>query len=156
MLVTTKLKIWHQCWINVTVVFISCILYSLLFFQCFVYYRHLCYQHLLCHTLYQYLSEFLKKHSISATSCFRETFPATIPNAVVSCTQGNITCTVQCNSGHVFSDGNTTREYSCTGFNVWTPYHSLVTHVFVSSQCTWTCTIIRGHLTFKTRVLKVQ
>ncbi|CAG2242592.1 unnamed protein product [Mytilus edulis] len=58
----------------------------------------------------------------SANACFRESFPVSIPNAAaVTCTSGNISCTVTCNSGFVFFDGNTTKTYDCTGQNIWLP-----------------------------------
>ncbi|KAK3091097.1 hypothetical protein FSP39_017083 [Pinctada imbricata] len=58
---------------------------------------------------------------VISNKCFRETFPQTIANADVSCTTGNITCTVVCRSGHVFPDGTRTQDYTCTGLNSWSP-----------------------------------
>ncbi|CAG2228063.1 unnamed protein product [Mytilus edulis] len=57
-----------------------------------------------------------------ADACFKESFPVSVPNAApVTCTSGNISCTVTCNSGYVFFDGNTTKTYDCTGQNTWMP-----------------------------------
>ncbi|VDI24739.1 CUB and sushi domain-containing protein, partial [Mytilus galloprovincialis] len=57
-----------------------------------------------------------------ADACFKESFPVSVPNAApVTCTSGNISCTVSCNSGYVFFDGNTTKTYDCTGQNMWMP-----------------------------------
>ncbi|XP_052070983.1 uncharacterized protein LOC127709457 isoform X3 [Mytilus californianus] len=57
-----------------------------------------------------------------AVACFRESFPVSVLNATpLFCTSGNISCTVTCNSGFVFYDGNTTKKYACTGRNMWLP-----------------------------------
>ncbi|VDH98941.1 Hypothetical predicted protein [Mytilus galloprovincialis] len=57
-----------------------------------------------------------------ADACFRESFPVSVPNAApVTCTSSNISCTVTCNNGYVFFDGNTTKTYDCTGQNMWMP-----------------------------------
>ncbi|CAC5408154.1 unnamed protein product [Mytilus coruscus] len=57
-----------------------------------------------------------------ADACFKESFPVSVPNAApVTCTSSNISCTVTCNSGFVFFDGNITKTYDCTGQNMWLP-----------------------------------
>jgi hypothetical protein len=39
----------------------------------------------------------------------------------IVCTSGNISCTVTCDSGYIFNDGNKTKIYDCHSRNVWTP-----------------------------------
>ncbi|XP_063446928.1 sushi, von Willebrand factor type A, EGF and pentraxin domain-containing protein 1-like [Mytilus trossulus] len=57
-----------------------------------------------------------------ADACFKESFPVSVSNAApVTCTSSNISCTVTCNIGFVFFDGNTTKKYDCTGQNMWMP-----------------------------------
>jgi hypothetical protein len=56
-----------------------------------------------------------------ADACFRESFPTSVANGNIVCTSGNIRCTVTCDSGYIFNDGNKTKIYDCPSTNVWTP-----------------------------------
>ena len=56
-----------------------------------------------------------------ADACFRESFPTSVANGSIVCTSGNISCTVTCDSGYIFNDGNKTKIYDCHSTNVWTP-----------------------------------
>lgn len=78
---------------------------------------------------------------ISAEVCFKGSLPS-VSNAARSCGSvgGNITCTYNCKAGYVYFDGTTSKQYHCSGANVWSPsaspedclrkYHELViTHM---------------------------
>lgn len=59
-----------------------------------------------------------------AIPCGMDQLSSAIPNSKYTCAAHNQTCTVECDSGYVTSEGETSVEYRCEG-NVWTPNRKL-------------------------------
>ncbi|XP_065928633.1 uncharacterized protein [Magallana gigas] len=73
-------------------------------------------------------------------SCGLDQLSSAIPNSKYTCAAHNQTCTVECSSGYVTSEGEASVEYRCEG-DVWTPNRKLCLvpcapgMYMVSSQC---------------------